>query len=81
MIPQIQPWIDDSEWQEVKKIIESTYLSENKVTAQFKPDLKTLTGEADLVFVVQTTMCDRNFQSGEWEEHGAYSFGKYRQSK
>ena len=28
-----------------------------------------ITGEVDLVFVVQTEMCDRHFQSGEWEEH------------
>jgi hypothetical protein len=28
-----------------------------------------LTGEVDLVFVVQTEMPDRHFQSGQWEEH------------
>ncbi|MEL7038492.1 MAG: hypothetical protein AAFO04_23185 [Cyanobacteria bacterium J06592_8] len=28
-----------------------------------------ITGEVDLVFVVQTEMPDRHFQSGEWEEH------------
>ncbi|MEQ9358545.1 NUDIX hydrolase [Coleofasciculus chthonoplastes] len=28
-----------------------------------------LTGEVDLVFVVQTQMCDRYFQSGQWQEH------------
>ena len=27
------------------------------------------TGEVDLVFVVQTEMGDRHFQSGQWEEH------------
>lgn len=28
-----------------------------------------MTGEADLVFVVQTEMPDRHFQTGQWEEH------------
>lgn len=28
-----------------------------------------ITGEVDLVFVVQTEMGDRHFQSGQWEEH------------
>ena len=28
-----------------------------------------MTGEVDLVFVVQTEMSDRHFQSGQWEEH------------
>lgn len=28
-----------------------------------------ITGEVDLVFVVQTEMPDRHFQSGQWEEH------------
>ena len=28
-----------------------------------------ITGEVDLVFVVQTEMSDRHFLSGEWEEH------------
>lgn len=30
-----------------------------------------LTGEADLVFVVQTELPDRHFQSGQWEEHSS----------
>lgn len=51
MIPQIQPWIDDSEWQEVKKVIESTYLTENKVTAQFETNIKTLTGAKHAIAV------------------------------
>lgn len=29
MIPQIQPWIDDKEWLEVKKVMESTYLTDD----------------------------------------------------
>jgi 8-oxo-dGTP pyrophosphatase MutT (NUDIX family) len=31
-----------------------------------------MTGEADLVFVVQTEMPDRHFQSGQWEEHSRW---------
>lgn len=55
MIPQIQPWIDDSEWQEVKKVIESTYLTENKVTAQFETNIKTLTGAKHAIAVCNGT--------------------------
>ena len=30
-IPQIQPWIDNRELIELKKVIDSTYISENKL--------------------------------------------------
>lgn len=30
-----------------------------------------ITGEVDLVFVVQTEMCDRHFRAGQWEEHSS----------
>lgn len=43
MIPQIQPWIDDSEWLEVKGVMESTYLTENKVTEEFEANIRALT--------------------------------------
>ncbi len=55
MIPQIQPWIDDSEWQEVKKVIESTYLTENKVTAEFEAQIQTLTGAQHAIAVCNGT--------------------------
>lgn len=55
MIPQIQPWIDDSEWQEVKQVIESTYLTENKVTARFEAKIQTLTGAKHAIAVCNGT--------------------------
>ena len=55
MIPQIQPWIDDSEWLEVKQVIESTYLTENKVTAKFEAGIKELTGAEHAIAVCNGT--------------------------
>lgn len=55
MIPQIQPWIDDSEWQEVKQVMESTYLTENKVTAKFESALQNLTGAKHAIAVCNGT--------------------------
>lgn len=55
MIPQIQPWIDDSEWLEVKQVIESTYLTENKVTAKFEEGIKELTGAKHAIAVCNGT--------------------------
>lgn len=55
MIPQIQPWIDDSEWQEVKQVIESTYLTENKVTDEFEAGIKALTGAKHAIAVCNGT--------------------------
>jgi len=55
MIPQIQPWIDDSEWQEVKQVLESTYLTENKVTAKFEAEIKALTGAKHAIAVCNGT--------------------------
>jgi perosamine synthetase len=55
MIPQIQPWIDDSEWQEVKRVMESTYLTENTVTDEFEAGIKALTGAKHAIAVFNGT--------------------------
>jgi len=55
MIPQIQPWIDDSEWLEVKRVMESTYLTENKVTEEFEAGIKALTGAKHTIAVCNGT--------------------------
>ncbi|MEA5498094.1 DegT/DnrJ/EryC1/StrS family aminotransferase [Limnoraphis robusta Tam1] len=55
MIPQIQPWIDDSEWLEVKKVMESTYLTENQVTAEFEAQIQDLTGAKHAIAVCNGT--------------------------
>jgi perosamine synthetase len=56
MIPQIQPWIDDSEWQEIKRVMDSTYLTENKVTEQFEASLKAVTGAEHIIAVFNGTV-------------------------
>ena len=56
MIPQIQPWIDDSEWQEVKRVMESTYLTENKVTEKFESDIRALRGAKHAIAVFNGTV-------------------------
>ncbi|WP_449416923.1 DegT/DnrJ/EryC1/StrS family aminotransferase [Phormidium nigroviride] len=55
MIPQIQPWIDDSEWQEVKRVMESTYLTENQVTEEFEAGIRALTGAKHAIAVCNGT--------------------------
>ena len=40
MIPQIQPWIDEQEKQEVMRVMESTYLTENRAAIIFKKGRK-----------------------------------------
>lgn len=55
MIPQIQPWIDKEEWNEVKKVLESTFLTENAVTSEFENDVKRLTGAKHSIAVCNGT--------------------------
>jgi len=44
MIPQIQPWIDNQELKELKKVIDSTFITENLATKKFEDKIKKLTG-------------------------------------
>ncbi len=44
MIPQVEPWIDDCELEAVKRVIDSKYLTENKVTTEFEAGIRNLTG-------------------------------------
>lgn len=55
MIPQIQPWIDDHEWQEVKRVMESTYLTENQVTKEFETGIAAFTGAKHAIAVCNGT--------------------------
>lgn len=55
MIPQIEPWIDNSELEEVKRVIESTYLTENKITQEFEAGLRELTGAKHAIAVCNGT--------------------------
>lgn len=55
MIPQIQPWIDDLEWQEVKRVMESTYLTENLATKEFETSIANFTGAKHAIAVCNGT--------------------------
>lgn len=44
MIPQIEPWIDEEELEELKKVIQSTWVTEYKKTEEFENKIKELTG-------------------------------------
>jgi perosamine synthetase len=43
-IPQIEPWIDERELHYLKKVIDSTYVTEHKLTKEFEDRIKDLTG-------------------------------------
>lgn len=55
LIPQIQPWIDTQEWEEVKRVIESTYLTENRATEEFEKAVVALTGAKHAIAVCNGT--------------------------
>lgn len=55
MIPQIQPWIDEQEWLEVRKVMESTYLTENRATQEFEQGITSLTGAKHAIAVCNGT--------------------------
>lgn len=54
-IPQIQPWIDEQEWLEVRRVMESTYLTENRATEEFESGLRELTGASHVIAVCNGT--------------------------
>lgn len=43
-IPQIEPWIDEAELIELKRVIDSTYVTENILTEEFESMIRELTG-------------------------------------
>lgn len=51
-IPQIQPWIDSDELTQLKRVVESTYVTEHKLTEEFESLIKDLTGAK---YAVSTT--------------------------
>lgn len=56
MIPQIQPYFDRSEWKEVKKVLRSTYLTENKATETLEEMFCTYTGAKYAIAVNNATV-------------------------
>ena len=43
-IPQIEPWIDESELVQLKRVIDSTFVTENELTKEFEQMIRDLTG-------------------------------------
>ena len=56
MINQIEPWIDNSELVQLKRVIKSTYVVENKLTEEFETLTKKLTGSKYAVAMTNGTM-------------------------
>ena len=54
-IPQIQPWIDKSELIELKKVIDSTYVSESKMTEKFESMTRDMTGSKHAISMCNGT--------------------------
>jgi perosamine synthetase len=55
-IPQIQPWIDNSELVELKRVIDSTYVSENELTKEFESMTREMTGSKHAISMCNGTM-------------------------
>lgn len=54
-INQIEPWIDSSELDELKKVIDSTFITENKATEEFENRIKELTGSKYAIAITNGT--------------------------
>lgn len=54
-IPQIEPWIDASELDQFKRIIESTYVVEHALTEEFEQEIIKLTGSKYAMAVANGT--------------------------
>ena len=71
-IPQIQPWIDDSELLYLKKAIDSTYVTEHELTAEFERRICELTGSKHAVAMCNGTAalycCLKSLGIGEGDE-------------
>ncbi len=55
MIPQIEPWIDDTELYYLKKVIDSTFITEHKLTNEFETKTKELTGAKNAIAMCNGT--------------------------
>jgi len=56
LIPQIEPWVDDSELQQLRRVISSTFLVEHELTREFEGMTAQLTGAKHAVAVCNGTM-------------------------
>ena len=54
-IPQIEPWIDNSELIELQRVVNSTFVTENKLTKEFEGVIKELTGSKYAISITNGT--------------------------
>ena len=54
-IPQIEPWIDNTELEYLKRVVESTYVTEHSLTHEFEERIKKLTGSKYVISVCNGT--------------------------
>ena len=71
-IPQIEPWIDHEELEQLKRVVESTYVTEHKLTLEFEDLIKQLTGATYVVSITNGTAalycCLKALGIGEGDE-------------
>jgi len=51
-IPQIEPWIDESELEQLKRVVDSTFVTENSLTKEFEQMIKDLHDKRNCCFVL-----------------------------
>lgn len=56
MIIQIEPWIDDDELVQLKRVVDSTFVVEHKLTSEFEEMTKQLTGSTYAIALTNGTM-------------------------
>jgi len=56
LIPQIQPWIDGEELEQLKRVIDSTFVTEHKLTEEFEEITKELTGSKHAISMFNGTV-------------------------
>lgn len=56
MILQIEPWIDEEELEQLKRVITSTYVVEHNLTKEFEQKTKELTGSKYAISITNGTM-------------------------
>lgn len=56
MILQIEPWIDEQELEQLKRVVKSTYVVEHELTAEFEEQTRKLTGARHAIAVTNGTL-------------------------
>tara|TARA_R100000388_G_scaffold94967_2_gene84565 strand:- start:13779 stop:14885 length:1107 start_codon:yes stop_codon:yes gene_type:complete len=71
-IPQIEPWIDERELYYLKKVVDSTYVTENVLTKEFEDRIKKLTGSKHAIAYTNGTValyaCLKSLNIGPGDE-------------